>query len=147
MKNLEYISADLGSAHAKMKIDMTKIPFVNDFFDVVLSSHVLEHIGNDRTAMKEICRIQKPKGWSIHQVSNDKTRNQTFESPHIKTPDQREKVYGHHDHKRIYGLDYPNRLEQLGFNVQSEMFAKTINKEELIRYSINPEEIIYLCLK
>ena len=147
MKNLEYISADLGSARAKMKIDMTKIPFVNDFFDVVLSSHVLEHISNDYTAMKELYRIQKPKGWSIHQVPIDKTRNQTFESPNIKTPDQREKVYGHHDHKRIYGLDYPKRLEQAGFKVKCDLFARTLKNEEILRYSLSPDEVVYLCLK
>jgi SAM-dependent methyltransferase len=147
LKNIDYITADLGSARAQIKMDITDIPFENDTFDVILSSHVLEHIEDDIKAMKELYRVQKPEGWSIHQVPIDKSREQTYEDKNIVTPDQREKIYGHHDHKRIYGLDYTNRLERAGFKVKCDSFSSTLSDSELLKYGIDPGEIIYLCSK
>ncbi len=38
------------------------LPFSNDYFDIVLSFGVLEHVSNDQESLKEINRILKPEG-------------------------------------------------------------------------------------
>ncbi len=145
--NLEYLSADLNSVRAKIKMDITNIQFEDNSIDVSLSSHVLEHIDDDKKAMKELYRIQKPSGWSIHQVPMDKRRKHTFEDKDINTDEERAKIYGHHDHKRVYGADYPKRLEEAGFKVICDGFAKSLSEHELLGFGINKEETIYLCIK
>ncbi len=42
--------------------DATKLPFVNDEFDLVISVKVLHHIGDWRGALTEIGRVLKPNG-------------------------------------------------------------------------------------
>jgi SAM-dependent methyltransferase len=63
MSNLDYITADLNSPFADRKIDITAIPFEDETFDCVLCSHVLEHVPDDRKAMREIYRILKRGVW------------------------------------------------------------------------------------
>lgn len=48
--------------------DAEKIPFDSDFFDVIVSSHTLEHIKNDNEVLKECARILKPGGEIIFFV-------------------------------------------------------------------------------
>lgn len=40
--------------------------YENNFFDIVVSAHVLEHAYNIDKVMAEIYRITKPGGWSAH---------------------------------------------------------------------------------
>ncbi|OQX61877.1 MAG: SAM-dependent methyltransferase [Desulfococcus sp. 4484_241] len=42
--------------------DITRLPFKDGYFDVVICSEVLEHIPNDIDAMREIIRVLKPAG-------------------------------------------------------------------------------------
>jgi SAM-dependent methyltransferase len=42
--------------------DVTRLPFGDASFDVVVCSEVLEHIGDNRTAVAELVRVLKPGG-------------------------------------------------------------------------------------
>ena len=42
--------------------DATKLPFEDGSFDVVITSEVLEHIQDDRTAIAEMVRVLRPGG-------------------------------------------------------------------------------------
>lgn len=46
--------------------DGQNLPFPDNYFDVVFSSNVLEHIGDLRTTLREIHRVLKPDGRAIH---------------------------------------------------------------------------------
>ena len=63
-----YITADIESPLAKVKMDIHQMSFESDKFDVVLCNHVLEHVDDDIKAMSEIKRVLKPGGWAIMQV-------------------------------------------------------------------------------
>ena len=59
---LRYTTADLDGSRADVAMDITDIPHATGTFDLVLCSHVLEHVPDDRKAMREICRVLKPGG-------------------------------------------------------------------------------------
>jgi SAM-dependent methyltransferase len=147
MQNLEYITGDLESPLAKVKMDIHEIPFDDNTFDVVFCNHVMEHVNDDIKAMQEIRRVLKPQGWAIIQSPMDYKRDTTLEDPTATTPAQREKLHGQNDHLRTYGLDYSQRLREAGFEVSEDEFVKELPEEKIIKYALPQEEVIYLCKK
>ena len=145
--NLNYISVDLTAPWVMMKIDLAFIPFPNDYFDCVICYHVLEHIPNDRQAMREIFRTLKPGGWAILQSPIDQTRTTTFEDPKAVTPKDRLRLFGQNDHFRIYGQDYSKRLEEVGFQVKIDSFVQNFPEDDINKYGILREEILFVCFK
>ncbi len=147
MQNLKYITADLESPIAKVKMDIREMPFDDNSFDVLLCNHVLEHIDDELKATKEIYRVLKPGAWAILQVPLDSSRETTYEDASITDPKEREKHFGQYDHVRLYGRDYPQRLEKSGLKVKADDFVSTFSKEEIERYRLDKEEKIYFCQK
>jgi SAM-dependent methyltransferase len=147
MPNLDYLTADIESPLAKIKMDILAIPFNENTFDVAFCNHVMEHVSDDIKAMGELYRVLKPGGWAIIQSPMDLSLEKTFEDPSITSPSEREKAYGQDDHVRLYGRDYKKRLEQAGFQVAEITLSKELSLEEMERYALPKDEIIYWCKK
>jgi SAM-dependent methyltransferase len=145
--NIDYISADLSSSTAMTRMDITDIQFPNGSFDVILCSHVLEHVGDDRRAMRELHRILRPGGWAILQVPVDSSQEHTFEDPRVTDPRERERLFGQWDHVRVYGRDYCDRLRASGFGVQVVHFTSELPNELICNFGLDEDEDIYHCSK
>lgn len=144
LENLDYLTADLESPLAKIKMDIHDIPFRENTFDVIFCNHVLEHVDNDILAMEEMLRVLKPGGWAILQVPFfHPLKDHTLEDKRITDPAEREKLYGQNDHVRLYGKDYPDRIRQAGFRVIEERFVMELPETEIERYALPAEEIIF----
>ena len=146
-KNLTYITTDLYSPLADVKADLCALPFEDDSFDVIFCNHVLEHIPDDTQAMCELYRVMKKGGWGIFQVPQDINRAHTFEDDTITDPAERTRIFGQYDHVRVYGLDYFDRLRQVGFEVEEITYSTHFTAEEIERSRIVPQEILPLCKK
>jgi SAM-dependent methyltransferase/DNA-directed RNA polymerase subunit RPC12/RpoP len=146
MSNLDYLSADLVSPLATVRMDITRIPFDDNSFDAILCSHVLEHVDDDHKAMLELCRVLRSGGWAIIQVPLDKNRGSTFEDPRVVSPSERERLFGQKDHVRVYGRDYKSRLERAGFTVRIEGYARELG-DDALKFGLDPDEDIYYCTK
>lgn len=148
LPHLDYITADIESPLAKVKMDIEDIPLDDNSIDVVFCNHVLEHVNNDQKAMSEIFRVLKPGGWAILQVPVfHPIPNKTLENSSITDPKEREKVFGQDDHVRLYGKDYPDRLRSAGFAVKVEDYAKEIGEEAVRRFALPTDDPIYFCRK
>lgn len=148
--HLDYLTADLDSPLADIQLDVTRMPFSDGSFDVVLCNHVLEHVSDDRAAMREIERILRPDGWAILLVPIERSRATTFEDPAIDSPEQRFEYYGQEDHARLYGLDYADRLAEAGFHVSVDDFGSELSEADIRRYGLRRDgaiEEIYHCAK
>lgn len=140
----QYITADIESPLAKVKMDIHDIPFAENSFDVVLCNHVLEHVKDDIRAMSEIRRVLKPGGFSILQVPFfNPIPQETFEDPSVTDPKTREKLFGQDDHVRKYGFDYTKRIERAGLKASEERFALEMSAEKAQHFSIARNEILY----
>jgi SAM-dependent methyltransferase len=143
-----YITADIESPLAKVKMDIHDIPFPANTFDVTFCNHVMEHVDDDLKAMSELHRVLKPGGWGIIQVPFfPPLPEETFEDNSITDPKEREKVFGQDDHVRLYGNDYPDRLRKAGFIVKEEDYIHEIPAEWIQKYALPKDEIIYLVRK
>lgn len=103
--NLEYVTGDLFATDVDVKLDLTAMPFPTGYFDVILCSHVLEHIPDDRQALKEIRRILNDDGWALINVPSDPARSATYEDKAIVTPEDRLRHFGQSDHVRVYASE------------------------------------------
>lgn len=141
-----YLSADLLNPAAMVKMDITAIQFPAAYFDVVYCSHVLEHVLDDRKAMREFYRVLKRDGWAIILVPI--SAEQTMEAPAITDPSERRKIFGQEDHVRRYGPDYVDRLQEAGFSVRVDRVPDLFNREEIVRMGLTPASgDIYFCFK
>jgi SAM-dependent methyltransferase len=145
--NLDYVGTDIESPLANIKMDLTSIPHQDGSFDAIICSHVLEHIQDDRAAMRELVRILTPGGWAILQVPIEPERATTFEDASITSPEERFRLFKQHDHVRIYGRDYKDRLEQAGFEVHVDGYVREMGQRRIRRYALNVDEDIYFCRK
>lgn len=130
-----------------VNMDITEIAYPDNHFDAVICSHVLEHVPEDRKAMRELNRVLKPGGWAIMLVPIDKSRDQTYEDFSITTPEARLKAFWQEDHVRLYGNDFGDRLQESGFDVKKENFAHHFSPEDRFRLGLLTEEDIYFCVK
>ncbi|HBS85823.1 MAG: SAM-dependent methyltransferase [Bacteroidetes bacterium GWF2_38_335] len=147
MKNLDYVTADLISPWADVKLDVQNIPFKENEFDVIMCNHVLEHVDDDRKAMSEFFRVMKPGGWGIFQVPINYDSEVTAEDKSVTDPRERERLYWQDDHLRLYGKDYGKILASAGFDVVEDDFVKKMDPALAEKYALPLNEIIYLCKK
>jgi Methyltransferase domain len=143
--NIDYLSGDLDPQAAMVQMDITDIQYPDSSFDVVYCSHVLEHVPDDRKAIRELVRVLTDRGWAVIAVPMVR-QDRTFEDPSITTAAEREKTYGQSDHVRAYGPDFVDRLRESGCNLTIDDFARTFTDEEVRRHGLSREDI-YVCRK
>ncbi len=145
---LDYTSIDLDSPIAMHAMDVTDLRYEDDWFDVILCSHVLEHVIDDRQAMREFFRVLRPGGWAILQSPVRRDAATTLEDPTVISPRDRERLFGQPDHVRWYGRDYTDRLADAGFLVTEECYADQMDDDTLARYGLRRSaHAVYFCAK
>lgn len=144
-KSIDYVSGDLTPGRAMVEMDLTQIPFPAESFDVVYASHVLEHVPDDRQAMREIVRILKPGGWAVLQVPI--VGETTDEDLTVTDPEERRLRFGQFDHVRAYGRDYRDRLAAAGFHVDVIPYAQSFSPHMIFKFGLDAKECIYFCRK
>lgn len=148
-ENIRYITGDLNPElyDADVKIDLTNIEFKDNSFDFVIANHVLEHIPDDIKAIKEVFRVLKPNGLAILQVPISPLLNVTYEDRNIISWNDREKAYGQGDHVRSYGLDYPSRLQGVGFIIEKYSYISQKGEELTRKFGLIGLDDVYACRK
>src|SRR3954454_1096702 len=146
LPNAAYVSADLDGDEALQHMDMTDVPFKDGAFDLIVCVHVLEHVPDDRRAMREMVRVLRPGGVALLLVPIV-LEQPTLEDPAIATPEQRREHYWQADHVRLYGGDFRDRLAEEGFEVTVDGWIRTLDQATLDRYGLFPLEDVYVCAK
>ncbi len=141
-----YITLDLESPLAKVHADVQALPFEANTFDIIFCNHVLEHVADDRLAMREMYRVMRPGGWGVLLSPVDEERAETFEDDAITDPAERTRIFGQYDHRRIYGRDYVDRLRAAGWKVEEIDYLATLAPAEQHLYALR-REILYIVKK
>ena len=147
LKNIKYTTTDLNSPIADVKADICDLPFDDNSYDFIICNHVLEHIPDDTKAMKELYRVLAPGGTAIVQVPYDRSRAVTFEDDSITDRKERAKIFGQYDHVRVYGMDYFDKLSEVGFKVEGVDYTVKLSEEEIERYRLPKGELVPVCRK
>lgn len=143
----DYVTADLESPLADLHFDIQHIPLADESFDVVFCNHIMEHVEDDLQAMREIHRVmRRGEGWGVILSPVELEREKTFEDDSITDPEERTRIFGQYDHRRVYGCDYADRLREAGFEVEDLDYAAILTAEERERYAL-PKDHLYIVRK
>lgn len=154
----DYLSIDLDieRTNAMKREDLTKLTFSDNSFDFIYCSHVLEHIVDDHTAIRELRRVLSPAGQAVIQVplfNREITLENNGFDEQMKTL-----LFGQSDHVRAYGRDFHLRLRKNGFSVEVIEYLKRVSLEEIQEFGLihdtkgspvegQSQELIFLCGK
>jgi SAM-dependent methyltransferase len=133
---VNYLSADFEADKALAQMDITDIKMPAESFDVIYCSHVLEHVSDDRQALREFFRVLKPSGWALLMVPI--RSDETFEDPSITDPAERDRIFGQFDHVRNYGFDIADRIRAAGFDVAVHKPSDMLSDDERLRFGVKP---------
>ena len=147
LPGLRYRTSDLADTGADLQLDITAMSLPDESLDVIICSHVLEHVEDERAALAELRRVLRPGGWAAVLVPVDHDREQTYEDPAIVTPQQRVSAYWQHDHVRLYGRDITARLAAGGFDVEVEAYARDLGAAARERHRLLVGDEIYRCVR
>ena len=142
-----YTSSDFENQfYAQKSYDITQINEADQSFDLIICFHVLEHILEDKKAIKELNRVLKSDGHLLIQVPLKK--GGTYQDNSIISKEGRLKAFGQEDHVRIYGEDNLTLiLNESGFTANPIDIVKEYNREEKKLYGFSENEITYICRK
>lgn len=109
--------------------DMRQLPIASDSIDLLWCHHILEHIEDDRSAIRELCRVLRPSTGelivSVPMETGSVTREYGF-------ADNRES-----GHWRMYGDDFADRLSESGFTI--EAISHNLSQNDYERYGLIQE--------
>lgn len=143
---IDYVTTDLEMPNVSVRMDIGDLLFRDEVFDCVVCSHVLEHVTDDRAAMREIRRVLRPGGFALILVPVLETPGGgTFEDPSISTPEARERAYGQRDHARAYGRDFPERARECGFDVEAVSYGRLLGPDAAARFGLLDDEQLFVC--
>jgi SAM-dependent methyltransferase len=141
-----YVRLDLDPAADGREIDvqasMTDLPFAEGSFDLVVCFHVLEHVPDDRAAMRELARVLKPGGLALAQVPIRDDRP-TDEDPDAPEPERIER-FGQSDHVRWYGTDFEERLTRAGLRGVRLHAERLVGSELVHRMGLEGDDIVWV---
>jgi SAM-dependent methyltransferase len=115
--------------------------------DLVICSHVLEHVPDPDKALREIFRILRPGGKAILMVPLFWDVKDTIEDKAHDTDELRLKYYGQDDHVRLFSrIDFLNRLDTAGFSV-AQLRPPDFDQKKIKENAIASNSILYICQK
>lgn len=149
---VRYTGADLDAGRYRhienfRACDLTAAPFPDASFDVVICSHVLEHVPDDAKAFAEIFRILRPGGRALLLVPFALDGQGTDEDLSITDPAEKDRRFGQWDHVRLYDRDdFVARMARAGFAVSLYDPAGG-DAAAAARMGLNPREALPVGIK
>jgi len=152
-----YFTADLNPEryeHAKclkLKLPEDFQIFPNEYFDLIIHNHVLEHIpGNYKSHIIEFYRILKTGGimaFTIPDYHMTKGLKETREGGELLASDSdRVREFGQGDHYKMFGTDLISFLESR-FSQFKPFFMKNDDFSKNPRMEHNACGIVFWCVK
>lgn len=139
-----HIFADLNPVDFRYEcLDIEKIPYSDNSFDLVIANHVLEHVNSPFNALREINRVLCDDGYAILQTPFSQYLTNDFEDESIEKPGDRLFFYGQEDHSRVFGKNLILKISE--FLVSNVIYHEDIFDENVANFfGVNSREPLFL---
>jgi hypothetical protein len=146
--NIIHHTADLYLEDVDFVVDITNMPKIaSKSYDMLICSHVLEHVNDDKRAFAELYRVLKPRGWGIIMVPINLKIRQIDEDPEVIDISERWRRFGQDDHVRLYSKSsFVERLETAGFIVK-QLGVDYFGEPAFNKYGITNKSVLYIAEK
>lgn len=147
-KDIRYRTADLLAENVDDQVDIADLrSYESEHFTFFICSHVLEHVPDDRKALRELHRILKPGGKGILMVPIILTIDQIDEDPRVTDEGERWRRFGQNDHVRLYSKSgFLERVREAGFAVH-ELGKEFFSEERFKQTGITNQSVLYIVEK
>ncbi len=147
-KQITRITADLLVEGTDLVVDITNMPEVDsNSYDILICSHVLEHVSDDNKALAELYRILKSGGWGIIMVPIILPMDKIDEDPQVTDVAERWRRFGQDDHVRLYNKSgFVSRLQSANFIV-SQLGMEYFGEAAFKQYGISSKSVLYVVKK
>jgi SAM-dependent methyltransferase len=136
-----YVRCDLSPKSLDLLgVDIQAMPFIDASFDLVIANHVLEHVTDDFSALREIARVLAPGGLAILQTPYSEILTRTWSDSGISTESARNHAFGQEDHVRLYGRDIFQRFASTGFDLEIQTHQELLPDIDPEVFGVNPNE-------
>ena len=134
-------------SHINLVMDLVENLGIINSYQFIIIWHVLEHIEEDITALRNLFSALKPGGKLIASVPIFPAGNPfTFEDKNINK-EEYETVHGHPDHVRSCGYDYKLRFEKVGFSNIETIKVANLPKDQINQNGLSIDHIAWVCEK
>jgi glycosyltransferase involved in cell wall biosynthesis/SAM-dependent methyltransferase len=147
-KKVTHHTADLQIKNVDFTVDISNMPeVVSNSYDVLICSHVLEHVNDDKKALSELFRVLKPGGWGLILVPIILTIDQIDEDPQVTDVAERWRRFGQYDHVRLYSkTGFIKRVEGAGFRLR-QLGIDYFGEVDFRQYGITKKSVLYIAEK
>lgn len=147
-RDISYRTADLFANDVDDQVDITDLsPYKDNQFDFFICSHVLEHVPDDKKALRELFRILKPGGRGILMVPIILSIDEIDEDSDLLDEGERWRRFGQDDHVRLYSKKgFIERIRETGFIVHQHGM-ESFGEELLTRNGISNQSVLYVVEK
>jgi SAM-dependent methyltransferase len=139
-----HLRLDLGADNRRVDVlgSLTETPLRDRSVDLLVCYHVLEHIPDDRAAIREIARVLSSRGVGLLQVPF-RPDALTDEDPDAPVEVRLER-FGQADHVRYYGADFEDRLVEGGLAIHRVTPRSLIGEAMSAWLHLNPDEVVWI---
>lgn len=114
---IKYTTADLFAWDVDLKLDIQATGLPDESCDVIICNHVLEHVDDYMTALKEVRRILSPGGILLCSFPVSPDVEFIDEDREVVTDEGRLRRYGQSDHVRLFGMKADKLLAEADYEV------------------------------
>jgi Methyltransferase domain len=143
-----YVSMDFDPAadgrSVGLAASITDLPLRSGSVGLMVCMHVLEHVPDDRSAMREMARVLAEEGIAVVQVP---WRAGPTEEDPAASVEERIRRFGQADHVRIYGDEFEDRLRESGLQVSSVRPGQLLDAETCAVLGVSTWETLWLCAR
>lgn len=148
---VEVQTADMFMEGVDYKIDIQDMrrgegKIQDESYDIWICFHVLEHVTDDRKALRELYRILKQDGMGLLLVPIDLDIQEIDEDTQC-SEEERWRRFGQGDHVRLYSKSgFMKRIRDCGFEI-TEVNKKIMGKDVFVENALPKTAVLYVVTK